>query len=433
MRITRKRKQALGRWELLAIALGGMVGGGIFSILGVSVANIGNLTPIAIAAGGALALAAAYSYVQLAKLYRDEGATYSFIKLTFPSSHKAASLIGWVVIFGYVSTLALYAFTFGAYMTSAFDVEDPLLATKATAAGVLVLFAIVNLVSVRGMGKSEDLMVYTKLVLLGVIAAVLIRSGDVSNMQPLIDDDVGWSMLVMTAAITFVAFEGFQLAIHATEETADPERDIPWAVYAAIGTATVIYVLLALAALMAVPKQELILNKESALAVGAARAIGPSGRYMVILGAALATCSAISGTLFGASRLMAVIAGDGYLPALLARRQKEHIPGYAILAMTLTALLMVTVGGLEELLEFSSITFIIVSLLMAHANFVKRKQTGTPAALAVAIMAFLAVGLLAILRYQWLFHTRALVVTLGIYAALGVGSVTFSRRHREPS
>ena len=188
--------------------------------------------------------------------------------------------------------------------------------------------------------------------------------------------------------------------------------------------------LLALAALMAVPKQELILNKESALAVGAARAIGPSGRYMVILGAALATCSAISGTLFGASRLMAVIAGDGYLPALLARRQKEHIPGYAILAMTLTALLMVTVGGLEELLEFSSITFIIVSLLMAHANFVKRKQTGTHAVLAVAVMAFLAVGLVAILRYQWLFHPRALTVTLGIYAALGVGSAAYARRRK---
>jgi amino acid transporter len=433
MQITRKRKQALGRWELLAIALGGMVGGGIFSILGVSVANIGNLTPVAIGIGGALALAAAYSYVQLAKLYRDEGATYSFFKLTFPNSPMAASFIGWVVTFGYISTLALYAFTFGAYMTSAFDVQHPALATKATAAGVLALFAILNLVSVRGMGKSEDLMVYTKLILLGLIAAVLIGSGDVSNMQPILVPDLSWSMLIMTASITFVAFEGFQLAIHATEETAQPDRDIPWAIYAAIATATGVYVLLAVAALMAIPKDELILNKESALAVGAAHAIGTPGRVMVILGATLATCSAISGTLFGASRLMAVIASDGYLPAVLARRQKDHIPGYAIVAMTVTAVLMVILGGLEELLEFSSITFIIVSLLMAHANFVKRRQTGTHAVVAIAVMAFLAVGLLAILRYQWLFHVRALVVTFGIYGALGLGSATYARRREAPA
>ncbi|MFT4709577.1 MAG: amino acid transporter [Bacteroidia bacterium] len=428
MQITRERKKALGRWELLAIALGGMVGGGIFSILGVSVANIGNLTPVAIGIGGILALSAAYSYVQLAKLYQDEGATYSFFKRTFPSSPMAASFIGWVVTFGYISTLALYAFTFGAYLTSAFDVQHPALVTKATAAAVLIFFAIVNLVSVRGMGKSEDLMVYTKLILLGLIAVVLIRSGDVSNMQPLIDSDLSWSMLIMTASITFVAFEGFQLAIHATEETSNPKRDIPWAIYAAIATATVVYVLIALAALMAIPKEELILNKESALAVGAEHAIGMPGRVMVILGAALATCSAISGTVFGASRLMAVIASDGYFPTLLAKRSEDHVPGYAIVAMTLMALLMVSLGGLEELLEFSSITFIIVSLLMAHANFVKRKETGTHTMLAVLVMAFLAVGLLAILQYQWLFHVRALSVTLGIYVCLGLGSAAYAQR-----
>jgi amino acid transporter len=217
MQMTRQRMQALGRWELLAIALGGMVGGGIFSILGISVANVGNLTPVAIGIGGGLALAAAYSYVQLAKLYHDEGATYSFFKLTFPGSPRAASMIGWVVTFGYISTLALYAFTFGAYLTSALDVSHPALATKIAAVSVLALFALINLVSVRGMGKSEDLMVYTKLILLGVIAGVLIYAGDVSRMEPLIDPDLTGSMLIMTAAITFVAFEGFQLAIHATE------------------------------------------------------------------------------------------------------------------------------------------------------------------------------------------------------------------------
>lgn len=430
MQITKKREKALGRWELLAIALGGMVGGGIFSILGVSVANIGNLTPVAIAIGGALALAAAYSYVQLAKLYRDEGATYSFFKLTFPQSRMAASLIGWIVIFGYISTLALYSFTFGAYVTSAFDVQNPALVTKASAVGVLLLFAAINLVSVRGMGKSEDLMVYTKLILLGVIAAVLIGFGDVSNLKPVFAPDHSWSMLIMTAAITFVAFEGFQLAIHATEETANPDRDIPWAIYAAVATATVVYVVLAVSGLMAIPKDELILNKESALAAGAAHAIGPPGQIMVILGAVLAACSAISGTIFGASRLMAVIAIDGYLPAFLARRHKDHIPGYAVIAMTLTAILMVMLGELEELLEFSSITFIIVSLLMAYANFVKRKQTGTHPLLALGAMVFLAIAMFAILRYQWLFHPRALAVTFGIYIALGVGATTYAWRRK---
>ena len=103
------RKRPLGVIELIAIALGGMVGGGIFAILGVSVEVIGKSTPVAILIGGALALCAAYSYVKLAMLYKDEGATYSFFKKTFPSSHFAAAVIGFFVSFGYISTLALYA------------------------------------------------------------------------------------------------------------------------------------------------------------------------------------------------------------------------------------------------------------------------------------------------------------------------------------
>jgi amino acid transporter len=103
----RPRGKPLGTPELIAIALGGMIGGGIFTILGISVEMIGSLTPIAIIIGGALASLAAYSYVKLALYYKDEGATYSFFKRTFTDHPFAASLIGWFTIFGYISTLAL--------------------------------------------------------------------------------------------------------------------------------------------------------------------------------------------------------------------------------------------------------------------------------------------------------------------------------------
>jgi amino acid transporter len=116
--IHRKRNKVLGVPELIAIALGGMVGGGIFTILGISVSIIGVLTPLAIILGGIFAVMAAYSYVKLGVYYKDEGATYSFYKRTFPHSPFAASLIGWWVIFGYISTLALYSYTFASYAIS---------------------------------------------------------------------------------------------------------------------------------------------------------------------------------------------------------------------------------------------------------------------------------------------------------------------------
>ena len=120
----RKRNKNLGLAELIAIALGGMVGGGIFTILGIAVSIIGNLAPIAIIIGGLIASLAAYSYVKLGLYYKDEGATYSFYKRTYPNSPFSASVVGWFVIFGYISTLALYAYTFSSYAISSTDFAD---------------------------------------------------------------------------------------------------------------------------------------------------------------------------------------------------------------------------------------------------------------------------------------------------------------------
>ena len=120
-----------------------MVGGGIFSILGISVEHIGNATPIAILIGGILALFAAYSYIKLALLYKDEGATYSFFKKSFPKSKLASSVVGWLIVFGYISTLALYAFTFASYFCSQIETLNSPIWQKIIAGLIISLFAII--------------------------------------------------------------------------------------------------------------------------------------------------------------------------------------------------------------------------------------------------------------------------------------------------
>lgn len=426
-KLTRSRKKELGLAELIAIALGGMVGGGIFSILGISVERIGNATPIAIAIGGLLAMFAAYSYVKLALLYKDEGATYSFFKKTFPNSHFASSVIGWLVVFGYISTLALYAFTFSTYLGSVLPFENADWINRTTAGGIILLFTVVNLVSVKGMGKVEDVMVYTKIIILLIISGLLAGKGETANFLPLVESGTTIMDIIIIASITFVAFEGFQLVIHAYDEMDEPARNIPRSIYSAILIATVLYVVLAVGALATIPKELIIQDKEYALAAGAQGVLGGLGRFVVIFGALLATSSAISGTLFGASRLMAVIAHDGYLPKKLADRSKGHIPHNAIIVMSVLAFILILSGGLQIILEFGSITFITVSLLMAYANFRKRKETHTRGFMAfVAMLGLLVAGLL-ILWYEWTADPIQLGYILGLYALLAFGAFGYSR------
>jgi len=420
-------KKPLGTLELIAIALGGMIGGGIFTILGISVEMIGSLTPIAILIGGLIASLAAYSYIQLALYYKDEGATYSFFKRTFPDYPFASSLIGWFTIFGYVSTLALYAYTFSSYAISGSGISDNEWLRKVIAGCIITLFAIVNIWSVKGMGKLEDVMVYSKLVILAIIAFVLINNSN-TTLPELIPQTQNASLLtvLIVASITFVAFEGFQLVILAIKEMDQPEKKIPRAIYTSIAVATLIYAVIALGAILTIPFEAIIRDKEYALAAGANHVIGHWGTELVIMGALLATSSAISGTLFGASRLMAVIAKDGYFPAFLTQKN-SHSPVNAIVCLALLAFLLVLIGGLQLILEFGSITFLFVSLLMAYANFKIRHKTDSSLSLTLLAMAGLGTGTLLILYFELTHNPHQLAFIAALYTLLTVAAWLYSK------
>jgi len=426
----RKRNKNLGLAELIAIALGGMVGGGIFTILGISVSLIGNLTPIAIIIGGLIASLAAYSYVKLGLFYRDEGATYSFFKKTYPTSNFSASAIGWFIIFGYISTLALYAYTFSSYAISSTDFADNIWIRKGIAIGVIGVFTLINIWSVNGMGKIEDLMVYTKLIVLTIISIVLMTHGTtdfstfIENMALDLEQSSIFSILIVSS-LTFVAFEGFQLVINAVNEMTNPEKNIPRAIYSAISLAVIIYVVIAIGALFAIPTEEIIKNKEFALASGAGNVLGSLGTNLVILGAILATSSAISGTVFGSSRQMSVIAKDGYFPKILSIR-KNNSPQNAIIAMALISCLLISIGGLELILEFGSVTFLLVSLLMAIANFKIRKKTNSSTSLTILSIIGLSIGGLLILYYELTNNWQQMVAIIVIYCLLALGAWKFS-------
>ncbi len=425
-----RKREDLGLRELVAISLGGMIGGGIFSILGVAVEQVGNAAPIAIGIGATLALLAAYSYAQLATYYQDEGATYSFFKRTYPESPFAAAVIGWLVVFGYIATLALYAFTFASYLLSLFPEVYSGLLRPLFSFLVLFVFALLNIVSVKQMGRIEDLMVYTKLVVLVVITAVLYYSGSIEEARPVWDTELHLGSLFVVAALTFVAFEGFQLAIHAYSEVRDARRNVPRAIYISIVVAALIYVFLAEGALWALDKAHIIEDKEYALAAGAQVVLGTMGHALMLGAALLATSSAVSGTLFGASRLMAVIADDGYLPRLFSRRIHVHVPALSIMALALFAWVLVLTGGLELILEFGSLTFIVVSFLMAVANLKMRTQTGTSIWLGMTAVVALFVGGLLILGWQLWTEPSHLMATFAVALVVVVSSLLFAYRVR---
>ena len=278
------------------------------------------------------------------------------------------------------------------------------------------------------MGKIEDIMVYSKLVILVVISFVLINNSQ-TTIPVLLQNEGEVSILsiLIVASITFVAYEGFQLVINAVNEMETPERNIPIAIYSALFLAVLIYFVISLGAILAIPFEEIIKNKEYALASGAGSVLGHWGTDLVILGALLATSSAISGTVFGASRQMAVIAKDGYFPKILAKRVNQ-IPVFSIITMAVLAFLLVLAGSLEVILEFGSVTFLLVSLLMAYANFKIRDLTNSSLLITVISFIGLLMGAVLILYYEYNNQPQQLKFIVILYILLTISSWLFSRK-----
>lgn len=427
-----KRSGGLGPRELVAIGVGGMIGGGIFSILGLGAQIAGRGVVAALAIGGVVALFAGYSYVHLAGAYPTDGASYTYLSRAFPEHPAVASITGWTVILGYVGTLGLYAFTFGAYAADLFGRSESTVLRLGLAVLILGLFLVINLAGTRMTGATEDLVVYTKIGILAVFGIVGLVATRSDFLIPSLERGIG--SVFMAGALIFVAFEGFQLITNAVEETDDPERNIPRGVYISIGVVIVIYLVLAYVATLALSVDQLVAAREYALAAVADPILGEAGTVLVALAALLATSSAINSTLFGASRMMADMGSDGTMPSAFTRRNTNQSPHVALFAMTGLAVGLSLSGSLDIIASFSSLTFLLVSAAVSVANLRVHRETKSRVWIVVTglILMIATIGLL--IFYLASNSPVELAALAAIYLLAIVANRSFETwRRRQPS
>ncbi len=420
------RPRVLGPIELIAMGVGGMIGGGIFSVLGLAVQISGNGAWLAFAVGALVALAAGYSYLKLALAFPSDGAGFTYVERGWPDRPFFATLTGWTVIVGYVGTLALYAFTFGVYGADLLGrTGNGRLVADLLAAAVLFFFLIVNLRGPRTSGIAEDLVVYAKILLLAVFAIAGFVNIDKTNLVPVLDRGVAG--VFVAGAMVFVAYEGFQLINSAVEETRDPRRDVPIGIYGSILIVSAIYVALAVVGLGTLGARGLVAHREYALAEAARPVLGEAGTVLVALAALLATSSAINATVFGAARLMAQMGEEGKMPARLARRNAAGAPATAVRLLTLAALALTLLGGLEIITAFASVTFLLVSIAVTLANLKLRRTTGAKAVPCLAGLALMGATIALVVIHLMRERPDLLFAIVSFHAATATASFVWLR------
>ncbi len=350
-----------------SMAVGGMVGGGIFSTLGVVVGIAGAWAWLSFAAAGLIALAAGYSYVKLAAYYGEGGGAFTFLREI--NAEGFAGSLSWVLIVGYVLTNAVYAFTFGEYLGNVAGLGPWFPRTAAIA--IVALFVGLNLRGVGEAGGVEVFLVWFKLVVLVGLAGWGLSQWDPRMLSRGVPD-AGIGAALFGAASVFMAYEGFQLLTYDYQDINAPKKTLPRALLSAIVVVIVVYVIVALGTAMLIGAGQVVRHKEVALAIAGRQAFGTVGVVVVTIAAAFSTGSAINATLFATARLACKVAGDGEFPAALEHKNMAGIPDRAVIGLGTAAAALAVLGTLTFLVEAASLAFLFTFAFVCGLAFRQR-------------------------------------------------------------
>ncbi len=386
----------LGLWSVVAIGIGGMVGGGIFAVLGLAVQLAHGGTPVAFAIAGFVALLTSYSYAKLSVAYPSPGGTVEFLNQGFGTGVVTGS-INVLLSMSYIVMLSLYAHAFGSYGASFLPVSWQALGSHFLLSAAVVVLTVLNILGSRAVGEAEEWIVGLKLGILLLFVAVGLFSAKPEAMLP-----GQWTSPLQVIAggmLIFLAYEGFELIANTARDVRDARRTLPRAYYSSVIFVILLYVLVSVAAIGNLSIGELVRAKDYALAEAARPIMGQAGFVLIGIAAMLSTASAINSTLYGASRISYIIAKAGELPTFLERKVwRKPIEG--LLMTAALTLIVANSFDIESISMMGSAGFLIVFAAVNTVNVVQRKRTRSawPISAVGALACVVALGVLLWIR-----------------------------------
>lgn len=416
MQEVQSRSRNVGLIGAVAIGVGGMVGGGIFAVLGEAVSFAGGATPVAFLFAGVIAVLTAYSYAKLSVHFQNRGGTVYFVDQAFNHNLLSGSLNLFLWL-SYLATISLYAKAFSSYGMTFFSISSAWLVHLLISVAI-ILPMLINLVSSGFVSRSEAFVVATKLVLLLVIMTFGAATIEPSRLEP-----SNWSPLLSVFAagmIIFVAYEGFELIANSAEEIEQPKKNLPRAFYISVIGVLLLYIGIAMVVVGSVPEDKLLQAKDYALAIAAEPALGQIGFQLVAIAALLATFSAINATIYGNARLGYLLAKEGELPETLDH-QKHQIPINGILVIAAISLLLANTIDLTQIAIIGSAGFLLIFSVVNFSAYKLRRQIG--ANRAIVLFAFVASSIaLLVLLYE---TTLTNPLAVGVFVGFIVVSALF--------
>ena len=382
----------------MSIGIGGMVGAGIFSILGVVAEASGAAMWLSFLIGGLVALLSTYSYAKLGARYPSSGGAVEFLVQGLGDGVLSGgiNLYMWV---GYIIALALYAQAFAGYFMTFLPHHSIVWIPKAVGVGIVLLFMAVNFIGAGVVGKSETFIVAVKLAIL-----LLFAVAGLYFIQPSYLSVAHWpapSGILFGAGVLFIGYEGFGLVANTAESMDDPKKLLPKALYLSVISVILIYLAVSIAVIGNLAVKDILAAKDYALAEAARPFLGNFGFRLIAIGALFSTASAINATLFGAANVSYMLARDGELPKVFSHVIWQGGTGGLVItaAMVILFILFFDLSGVAMM---GSGAFLLIYACVNAAHLKLTSQTGANRSIIwMSIVACLAMaGILGVYIYQ---------------------------------
>jgi APA family basic amino acid/polyamine antiporter len=358
-------RRAVGTLDLTALGIGAIIGTGIFVIIGEAIGQSGPAIVLSFVLAGLTCMFSALSYAELASTIPVSGSAYTYSYATM--GELAAWIIGWDLLLEYGVAVAAVAVGWGAYLSDLLDsvfgitLPEAIAAPPADggtvnlpAAFLVLAVAALLIAGVRETARANTIMVCLKIGVLLLFCALAFSAFDGDHFSDFMPNGFGgvWD----GAALIFFAYIGFDAISTGGEEARTPQRSLPIAIIAALAIATVLYILVAVAAVGALPAGDLE-GAEAPLAAALGDGAGLGWAADIIsLGALIAITSVVLTVLFGQTRVGFAMARDGLLPRRGARVwERTGTPALMTLVFAIPIAVLAAVAPLSEIAKLVNI------------------------------------------------------------------------------
>nr|WP_321412996.1 APC family permease [uncultured Allomuricauda sp.] len=418
-----KKSKNLSLIEVVAMAVGTMIGASIFSIFGLGAKIAGNNLPEAFILSGIYALIVAYSYAILGSKIISNAGPIAFILKGLGDSivTGALSILMWLT---YVISIALFVKGFAGYLLPFIHIEPTPLTIGIVEVIVIAFFTALNFFGSKAVGKAEFYIVLVKLSILLVFILGGFMTINWGMTKPSFNAE-HTSSLLNASIIFFLSYMGFGLITNASENIKNPQKNVPLAIFISILFVMVFYILISLVTIGNLPLADIIKAQENALAIAAKPFLGDFGFILITIGALFSISSALNATIFGGANIAYSLAKDGELPQFFERKLwfKSTEGLYLTAGLGLAFALFFDLGAIASLTS-TIYTVIYVFVLISHLKL--QKEYGGKKVFLVINLIILSIIFIALMKYQW--DTQRTAFYASIFTFIGAFIVEYFYR-----